>query len=245
LIVPQIEAGIGQMPTLDPTWGPFGAKIAESLLPTLREGEFDLAGMLRGPGVGDRYGIVAGLRLKDAAGVEKAFRDAVKSLPQAEQGMFKLDSATVGGVKVHQILLPPLPEPAKSIFGESSVYIAFRPDGVVASFGDGGAAILQPALAAKPQPLPSVQVEASGKRLVPLVTKIDADAGKKFKAFLGNEIDRVPIIETAVEGGATLKLRYGNGVATLMPLVFFLGVSRQAEFQQAQPAIVVPAPPIK
>ena len=240
LVVGQAEAGVQQMPSGDPTWGPFAAKIAESVLPTLREGEIDLAGMLRGPSKDDRYGIVAGLRLKDTPAVEKAFRDAVKALPKADQAMFKLDAATVGGVKVHQILLPPLPEPAKSLFGESTVSIAFRPDGIVAAFGDGGANLLQPALAAKPQPLPQTLVEASGRRLVPLVTKIDAEAGKKFKAFLGNEIDRVPIIETALEGGSSLKLRYGNGFATLMPLVMLVGYQ---EFSQVKPAVAVPAPP--
>jgi hypothetical protein len=244
LIVPQAEAGVPQMQASDPTWGPFAGKIAESLLPSLREGEIDFAAMLSGPGAGDRYGIVAGLRLKDAGNVEKAFRDGVKALPQPLQGMFKLDAATVGGAKAHQIIIPPLPEPAKSIFGDSSVYIAFRPDGVVAAFGDGGSAALQPAITAKPQPMPSVLAEVSGKRLVPLVTKIDAEAGKKFKTFLGTEVDRVPIIEMFLEGGTSLKLRYGNGFVTLLPW-FVLGYARVAEAPQAQPAIAVPAAPIK
>jgi hypothetical protein len=241
VIVAQLESGLAMAPQGDPVWGPFAAKIVESMLPTLREGEVDLAGGLLGPGKKEQYGIVGGLRLKDAAGVEKALREAVKALPKDAQVMLKLDATTVGGVKVHQILLPPLPEPAKSIFGESTVHIAFRPDGVVVAFGDGTPGILGAGLSAKPQPVAQSFVDASGRMLIPLVSKIDADAGKKFKAFVGNEIDRVPILELAVEGGSTLKVRYGNGLATFVPLLGFYtfrAVGMEAQRIQVAPAAV-------
>jgi hypothetical protein len=246
VIVAQLEAGLAMAPQGDPVWGPFAAKIGESMLPTLREGEIDLAGGLRGPGKNDGYGIVAGLRLKDAAGVEKALREAVKALPKDFQAMFKLDATTVGEGKVHQILLPPLPEPAKSIVGESTVHIAFRPDRVVVAFGDGAPGILGAGLSAKPQPVAQSFVDASGRMLIPLVSKIDANAGKKFKAFIGSEIDRVPILEMAVEGGSTLKVRYGNGLATFVPLLGFYtfrAVGMEAQRIQVAPAAVPPAAP--
>ena len=248
LIVPQMEAGIAQAPKEDAVWGAFAGTIGESLLPSLREGEMDLAGGLAGPGKEDRYGIVGGLRIKDAANVEKALRAAVKALPQAVQAMFKIDAATVGGVKVHQLLLPPLPEPAKSIFGESTVHIAFRPDAVIVAFGDGAPGAIEPALTAKPAQTKQTFVDASGRKLLPLVTKIDADVGKKFKAFLGTDIDRVPILEMAVEGGSALKVRYGNMLTSAFPLfgwIAFRGVPA-VEMRQAKPVpIAVPAAPIK
>ena len=210
-------------------------------MPTLREGEIDLAYGLRGPGKHDRYGIAGAMRLKDAAGVEKALRDAVKSLPKDAQAMFKLDAATVAGVKVHQILPPPLPEPAKSIFGESTVHIAFRPDGLVVAFGDGALESLAAGLKAKPQPISQSYIEASGRKLVPLVTKIDADVGKKLEAALGTEIDRVPLMEVAVKGGSTLNVRYSNGLTTFFPLAGVFMVRAVAP-RQVRPALPVPAP---
>jgi hypothetical protein len=248
IFIPQIEAGLGQIPQADPVWGALAAKIGESLLPTFREGEIDFAGGLSGPGKNDRYGIVAGLRLKDAAGVETALRDAVKALPKDAQAIFKLDAATIGGVKVHQILPPPLPEPAKSLFGESTIHIAFRPDGVVAAFGDGAPATLGAGLTAKPQVIAQTFIEASGRKLVSLVTKIDAEAGKKFKAFLGTELDRIPLMEMAVEGGSALKVRYGNGFTTMIPAMgwFMFSAAPMRPAPVAVPAAApVLAPPIK
>jgi hypothetical protein len=215
----QLQSGLAVLPQADPTWGGFAAKIVESLLPTLREGEFDLAAGLAGPGKDDHYSVVAGLRVKDGAGVEKGFRDAVKSLPEKDRALFKLDAATAGGVKVNQF---PLPVAAlKPIFGESVIQIAFGQDRIVVSFGDGGLPLLEKALKAKSQPLPRTFIEVSAQKLVPLVTKIDADAGKKFKTFLGTEIDQVTLLQVAVEGGSTLKLRYGNVFTSLAPLGLF------------------------
>jgi hypothetical protein len=57
--------------------------------------------------------------------------------------------------------------------------------------------------------------------LVPLVAKIDADAGKRFKTFLADDVDRVTITEMSVEGGSALTVRYGNGLTILTPLLFF------------------------
>jgi hypothetical protein len=246
VIVSTLETGLAMAPQGDPVWGPFAAKIGESMLPTLRVGEIDLAGGLRGPGKNDRYGIVAGLRLKDATGVEKAFREAVNALPNDARGLFKLDAATFSGVKVHMIVPPPLPEPVKSLFGDSLIHIAFRPDAAVVAFGDGGHGALAPGLTAKPQPVAQSFVDASGRMLIPLVAKIDADAGKKFKAFVGNELDRVPLLEMAVEGGSVLKVRYGNGLATMFPFVMFLGQRATGQFQQVQPVpAAIPPPPIK
>jgi hypothetical protein len=236
--VPMMETGVKAMPTNSPVWGVFAGKLAESLLPTLREGEIDLALGLRGP-YEDTYGLFAALRLRDAPSVEKAFRAVIKDLPKDAQDMFRLDAGSIGETKFHAIKLPPLPEPAKSLFGDDSILIVFRPDAVVVGFGKSSMVSLQEGLAAKPQPAPRSFVEASGRKLVPLVTKIDAEAGKKFKAFLGDQIDRVPILDVAVEGGQSLKIRYGNGLMTVMPLMLFaraVGPSQPA-------AIVVPAPP--
>lgn len=242
--LPKLEAGLGRAPNDVPVWGALAGKLGEKLLPTLQEGEIDIAGALRGPFKGDRYGIVAGLRLKDAAAVEQALRDAVKALPKEARDVIKLGAMTDGGMRVHKVQLPPLPEPAGAIFGESTVYVAFRPDAVVAAFGEHAVDGLRAAFAAKPQPCIHYMLEASGRKLVPLVTRIDAEAGKKFKSFLGDDVDRVPLAEIAVEGGAALKVRYGNGLTTLLPAMFFFAVTRDAApFQPGAPVPAVPPPP--
>ncbi|HEX4588707.1 MAG TPA: hypothetical protein VH120_02180 [Gemmataceae bacterium] len=221
LIIPQIEMGFGRLPDEVPVWGKFTAKIGEAVLPTLKEGEIDLAVGLRGPYDGAGYGLFGGLRLKDAAALEKAFRTAVQELPKEARAMFVLDSVTIGETKVHAVKLPPLPEPAKSLFGTDVLLVAFRNDAMVMAFGQSSMGSLHDGLDAKPQPTPKTLMEVSGKRLVPLVTKIDAEAGKKFQAFLGNELDRIPILEASVEGGAALKAHFGNVLTSFVPLGFF------------------------
>src|SRR5205085_12698574 len=136
---------------------------------------------LRGPYTDDRYGLFAGLRLKDAGAVEKAFRAAVKDLPQELRETIVVDAGSIGETKFHAVKVRGLPEPAKSLFADTGVLIIFRPDAVLVSFGASAMVSLHEGLAAKAQPLPQSLMEASGKRLVPLVTKIDAEAGKKLK----------------------------------------------------------------
>jgi hypothetical protein len=224
LIIPQIEMGFGRLPDEVPVWGKFTAKIGEAVLPTLKEGELDLALGLRGPYDGASYGLFGGFRLKDAAAVEKAFRTAVRELPKDARDMFVLDAGSIGETKFHTVKLPPLPEPAKSLFGDNGLLVAFRKDAVVLAFGKSAMVSLHEGLDVKPQPTPRTLMEVSGKRLVPLVTKIDADAGKKFQAFLGGELDRIPILEASVGGGAALKAHFGNLLTTFVPLVGLFAV---------------------
>jgi hypothetical protein len=217
----QMQGASTYLAQADAVWGKFAAGIVEGLIPTVREGEFDLAVGLSEPGKDEHYGAVAGLRINDGVGVVKAFREAVKTLPQNEHAQFKLDVATVGGVKVHQV--PPLPAALKPIFGDPRMYVAISQDRVIVGLGDGGLALLEKGLKAMPQPLSQCFVDVSAANLVPLVTKIDADAGKKFKTFLGTEIDHVPLLAISIEGGSTLRVRYGNILAGLAPLTLFLG----------------------
>jgi hypothetical protein len=217
----QLQSASTFLPQADVVWGKFAARIVESLIPTVREGEFDLALGLAGPGKDERYGAVAGLRIKDGGGVDKAFREAVKALPQNDQAQFKLDVATAAGVKVHQV--PSLPALLKPFVGDPAMHVAISQDRVIVALGDGGKALLEKGLHATPQSLTHCFVEVSAAKLVPLVTKIDADAGKKYKAFLGTEIDRVPLLAISVEGGTTLRVRYGNLLAGLAPVTLLLG----------------------
>ncbi|HEX4588987.1 MAG TPA: hypothetical protein VH120_03600, partial [Gemmataceae bacterium] len=173
--LPHLEAALTQLPDSVPVWGKFAARIAESVMPTLREGEIDAAAGLRGPYPGDSYGIFGGLRLKDAPAVEKAFRSAVSELPKDARDLFVLDSGTIGETKFHTVKLPPLPDPAKSLFAETGLLVAFRPDGVIFGFGKSAMVSLHEGLGLKPQPVPLTFVEAYGKRLVPLVMKINPD----------------------------------------------------------------------
>ncbi len=163
----------------------------------------------------------------------------MKALPKNDQALFKLDTATVAGVKVHQV--PPAPEPLRPFFGEPTIHVAFGTDRIVIAFGDGALGLLEKGLTAKTQPIPQSYIDVSCRKLVPLVTKIDADVGKKFKAFLGNDLDRIPLLEMAVEGGSALKVRYGNVLANLVPMggLFMVRMAEGERMRQAQP---VPAP---
>jgi hypothetical protein len=248
--VPKLETGLKELPQGVPVWGALAAQAGNALLPTLREGNIDFAAGLRGPGNGERYAIVAGLRLKDGTAVGASFRAAVQGLPKDIQDNIILDVMTVDGIKVHQIRLPKLPEPVGAIFGNdveaNAVYIAFRPDAVVAAYGTGVGAALAEGLTGKAGPVQALVVEASAKRLVPLVTKIDAEAGKKFRTFMGKEIDQFRLFDLTIEGGPALRVRYGgNGMLTAGMAGWLM--YRTAEIRPAPAALpvapVAPPPP--
>jgi hypothetical protein len=240
VVVTKLEALFQNVPDNAPTWAALALSALKKGLPTIRDGEIDIALGLRGPHKAECYVAVAGLRIKDATGVERAVRDAVKEMPKEAQGMIKLDAATIGNLKVHQIQPPPLPEPAKSIFGDGPLHFAFSQDALLVAFGPDALSALKDGMAAKPQPTPGLVMEASAKRLLPLVTKANAEAGKMLSTFIGNEIDVLRLVSLEVEGGPALKVRYGNGI---VPLVAGFGFFRTVAVPaQPPPPVARPLP---
>src|SRR5947209_1756096 len=57
-------------------------RMMEALQPTFKSGEIDLAFSLRGPGAGDRYTLVGGVKLKEGEKLAKTLRELLQGLPE-------------------------------------------------------------------------------------------------------------------------------------------------------------------
>jgi hypothetical protein len=183
-------------------------KFLKVLTPTLKSGELDTAITMRGPGKGDKYSMVLGLKIKDGAAVDKTFREIAKGLKKEEQERIFFDAEKIGTVNVHKFdVAKDVDKKMKELFGDGPLYLAIRPDAAYFAFGDGALASLKDALSAKPGVAPVVQFEMSISRFAKVMALEDPDIAKAAKeAFAsGKTNDRVRM---TLEGGKTLRTRF-------------------------------------
>jgi hypothetical protein len=184
----------------------------KALGPTLKGGEYDGAFVLRAP-LGEKHAtLVAGLALKDGIAVERAFRDAIKKLPEASQAMIKLDADSADGVKIHRLeeaILNSNNEKENKnrqrVFGKNPIYIAISRDAFFATMGANGLSELKQALAVRPQTSPPVRFALSLPRFGELAA--DTPQQRDIMKKLGE-------VGITLEGGPSLKFRMqGMGMA--------------------------------
>ena len=147
---------------------------------TLKCGKMDFAASLRGPDKNDQYTAVGALSINETAALEKALKAGLKAAPKAVADAFKFDAFKVGDINVHEIAVAEeLPPEMQKIFGKSSVYFACTPSAAFGAFGPQGKEAMKELLTGKhtPKLTPLVSVEASGKRLAPLIK----NAGRRPK----------------------------------------------------------------
>ncbi|MBY0522407.1 MAG: hypothetical protein K2R98_03375 [Gemmataceae bacterium] len=183
-------------------------KFLDVLGPTFKAGDLDLAFSLRGPSKDNRYGVVGGMKVKDGAAIDKAFRTLVKGLKQEEQDKIEFDADSVGAVKIHKFKIEKdIDDKAKALFGVNPLYLALRSDAVLIGFGEGGLSALKEAIAAKPQEGPQFQFEMSVRRLGPALEREHKEAAKLIEDAFGKTKD-ADRIRFTVEGGKALKVRF-------------------------------------
>jgi len=204
-------------------------KFLDVLAPTLKSGEFDFIGSMRGPTAEKHYALLVGVKVKDGKAIDQAFRDMVKTFKEEEQNKIKFDAETVAGIKVHRfdITKKDIDERAQALFGPEPLYLAIKPDAALFAFGEGGLAALKEALTAKPQEGPAFQAETSIKRLATAMERENQKLGKLVEeAFAdGKDNDRIRL---AVEGGKALKMRF-TMKSSVMKFFSLLAEAKKAE----------------
>src|SRR5262249_10618608 len=185
--------------------------VLKVMAPTLKSGELDLAVAIKGPTKGV-YTLVGGFKVKDGNAIEQAAREVIKVLPESDRSKIKLDAATAGGVKIHQLdVRKDTDARTRRAFGDNPAFVAFRDDALFLAFGVDGLSALKEALAAKPQVAPQLRFEVDVARLAPAISnqeKLSKDAILKAasEAFGKGGTDSGRISVT-VEGGQALKAR--------------------------------------
>ncbi len=209
-IGPVIDEGIAK--AIADEKKPENKEIAEKFLkvmtPTLKSGEFDIAVTMRGPGKGDKYSVVAGVKVKDGLEIDKTLRDLIKKLKPEEQARITLDAEKIGNVNVHKLdIAKDVDKKAKELFGDGPMYAAFRPDAVYFAAGDNALTSLKEALTAKPSIAPAFQMEMSLSRFAAAAGKDDKDFAAAAEAAFGKSSKPNDKVRFTLEGGAALKLK--------------------------------------
>lgn len=180
--------------------------LVKALDPTLRAGEADAGVDLRGPSEEGLYTIVAGSRLKDGEGVDKAIRKVVAKLPAEAKSVIELDAEKAGSVAIHKITPPKVDEDTGKFLGSGSFYVAVREDAVLVAAGDKALEAIKEAATASPKTGRVFQIEAAIRQMAPLMEKdhkgAEAAAKKAFGKATGSDKVRFTI-----EGGDALKVR--------------------------------------
>ncbi|HYT91787.1 MAG TPA: hypothetical protein VEL76_23940 [Gemmataceae bacterium] len=188
-------------------------QLIEALAPTFKEGEIDLAISMRGPGVGGRYTLVAGLRLKDAEKINQTFRDLIPTLPPTERPNIKLDIEKVGNATIHSLdISKGFDAKTRAAFGDEPVHIAFRPDAVLLAVGTGSLKAIKEAIAAEATTTAPLRFEMSVGRLAAVLAHTEEQKAAAAKLLALGDEGRVRV---AVEGGQQLRVRFHMGLSVV------------------------------
>ncbi len=208
-LAPAVEDAIKQAIAKenDPTKKALLEKAAETLMPTIKSGEFDGGLSMRGPNKDGHYTMVAGLRLVEGKKVESFVRDLVKSMPAKDKEKITLDAASAGDLKIHKAVADDMGEQEKKMFGSNAIYFGFRDDAVLFSLGDDALAAIKEAANLKPSESKAVlSVVVSVARASGLDVK-EKKAEKIAKEVFGSNPEGTDTVAVTLEMGQTARLR--------------------------------------
>jgi hypothetical protein len=180
-------------------------QVIAALEPTFKAGELDLAFSLRGPGAGDRYTLVGGVKLKDGDKLAATLRELLQELPESERKNIKLDVEKAGGATIHELNLSRgFDAKAREMFGEGPLYVAFRPDAAFFAMGEDSRKAIKEALTAPAPASAPLRLELSLSRLAVVMAKTPEQVKAARRLLTQNEEGRFRI---SLEGGQQLRLR--------------------------------------
>lgn len=182
--------------------------LLKAINPTLKSGEVDVSADLRGPFESGLYTLVAGIKVQDGAGIDKALRQIVGQLPPKQRKIVTFDVEKVGSVAIHSVAPDKNDKKVQQMFGDNPLYVAVRNNELVVAMGEKGLSTLKEALEAAPKAAPLLQMQMSARRLAPLLVQDNKEAPeiarKVFSADKGDDK-----LQLTMEGGELLKLRLG------------------------------------
>lgn len=205
----------------------------KGLIRTVKTGQFDVGAAVLGPDADGHFNVAAGVSYEDTANLEKLLRDFVRILPEKNRKHVKLDVAKVGKVAIHEIkpdIFPPRPD-GKDL-PPGSVFVAFAPTAIYATFGPTGLQAMQDLLAGKPAAARAFDLTINPKRLQKLLASFSKDAGDAFATFVGTDDASLSVFHVELLGGDELKLRYGASLKAFPRLIPMLGQNANKTFNQ-------------
>lgn len=175
--------------------------LLQGVMPTLKAAELDLAIDLQGPSDKGLYTLLGGIKIKDAAKLEKSVRDTAARFPQ----LIKLNAEKAGRVNIHRISPDKnLDAGTRRTLGENPLYVAFRDNVMLLGAGEKGLNAVKEGLIAAPTAGKVMDLQMALGRLA-FLAKDDTSANIARKVFAGDKnSDRLHL---SLQGGKSLILR--------------------------------------
>jgi hypothetical protein len=189
-----------------------------TLAPTLKAAELDLAVALIGPDGKGHHTFLAALAVKNGKEIEKLAKDFAPFA--GAQADFAFDIEKIGGFSLHKVVLSHVPEDVEKIFGTKTVWVAVSDSHIVISMESNGTTI-RDSLRARAVSVPVLSGTVSLAKLLPLLAKdLKPDEVKALlkDAFGDGGVRGKDSVTLTVKGGeqlsATAKVK-GKGVRLL------------------------------
>lgn len=213
---------------------PFGKDLADEvfkgLIRTVKTGEVDVVGAVRGPDKNGDFELVAAVAFDDPSAVEKEFKKLIESgaLPIAGD-QFKWDADKLGKVNIHTYKLGADAADFGKPFGgdKATVAFAFAPHGVLVMVGPDPVPVMKAALAAKPVEAPVLDVVINPAKMRKFVDKVDDGprAGANVERALGKEDKLLSATSLHITGGKELKVRYALNLRLIPKAIAAEGIN--------------------
>lgn len=202
-------------------------ELFKGLIRTVKTGQFDIAGAVRGPDKNGWFTAVGAIAFEDPSALEKEFRTFFqKDAPPELQQQVKWDVAKVGTISVHQLTIKPgdggfFPDFTK-VFGGDDCTAAFAcaPHGIFAAIGPDAIGTLKEALAVKPSDSLVLDVMVNPARVAQLVGKFEPNAVVEVEKALGTENKLLSAVSMTVSGGQELKATFTLNLRLLPRAIF-------------------------
>ena len=182
-------------------------KLFKAFGPAIKFTDLDWAFDFRGPHRDGLYTLVAGMKVADGGVLDRAVRDAVKEMPQADRDRIKLDVEKAGDLAIHRIdVKGAADEGFRKSFGDGPAYFAVRSDAAFLAAGHDALNALKGALKVAPTVGKPVQFEVSVARVAEAMAQEKPEAPKAAAQAFGQDkgADKVRF---TLEAGQELKLR--------------------------------------
>jgi hypothetical protein len=202
--------------------------LVDSIVPTIKSGQLDAFFGMAGP-VDKHFTLVAAVKLADGDRVGTVIHDLLegelKNMPAAQREKIQLDVATVGGVKIHRLELPPDPKTNKvldGLTGDPNLYVAFRKDAAFLAIGPQSLATLKEAIGIQQTgTVPVFLFDFSVARMADTIAKTPKQKEAAAKLFTASKDGRVRLV---VNGGEAMTVRLD---VALNVLEFFANLKKE------------------
>ncbi|HEX4613366.1 MAG TPA: hypothetical protein VH092_34595 [Urbifossiella sp.] len=221
-------------------------ELLKGAIRTVKTGEVDVAGAVRGPDKNGKFTAVGVVAFEDPAAVEKAVKAVLDNdAPPEIRRAVKWNAAKAAGLAVHVLDFGKLPQdgggrlflgPDLKVFGgaDAQAALVFAPKAVYYAIGPDAVGAVKGLLALRPGDAPVVDVTLNPARIIKFMTASGAQPREvnEIAKMLGTDDRSIRLGSLAVTGGGELKV---TGRVNLRLIIGWFGANAAATFEPVAP----------